>query len=69
MWHYTGGLDKSSAVLTMETEGPDPMNPAATAKFRESIEVKGADRKVLTSKIDRGGTWVTFVTAEYRRKK
>ena len=69
MWHYTGTLDAASTTLTMETEGPDPMNPSVTVKFRESIELKGADRKVLASRIDRGGKWVTFVTGDYRRKK
>jgi hypothetical protein len=68
LWHYEGTVDASGQVLTLETEGPCPMRPGIT-KFREVIEFKSDDQRVLTSWIlEDNGQWTKMVTANYRRK-
>jgi hypothetical protein len=70
LWHYTGFLDESGKVLTLEAEGPDHRNPGKMAKFRDVFEVKSENEKTLKSMAqDEKGEWVTFVTTTYRRKK
>ncbi len=69
-WEYVGTLDPAKNVLTLETEGPCPMNPGKKSKFREVIELKSRDHKVFTSSIQgEDGKWVTVVTCTSRRKQ
>jgi hypothetical protein len=56
--------------LTLETEGPSPLDPDKTAKFQETLELKDKDHKVFTSFMQGDdGKWTKIVTMEYRRKK
>jgi hypothetical protein len=56
--------------LTLDTEGPSPLEPGKKAKFREVLELKAPDHKVFTSYMQgEDGKWVKFVTMDYRRKK
>lgn len=70
MWVYDGSLDGSERVLTLDTEGPGFANDGTMAKFRDVIEMKSDDHRVLTSHV-RGddGMWEQFVTVNYRRKR
>lgn len=69
-WSYTGSLDSTGQILTLEAEGPDMMNPGATVMFRDVTEFKGPDKRVLTSSVQGpDGKWTTFMTATYTRKK
>lgn len=73
-WVYERGeLDADGRVLTLHTEGPD-MSPGAAPgtmrKYKDVIEFKSDDHRVMTSHIrgDDGG-WTQIMAAEYRRKK
>lgn len=70
LWSYEGTLDDAGKVLTLDTEGPNLMNPGKTCKFREVIVLKGPDEKTFTSSIlGDDGKWFTFVKSTYKRKK
>ncbi len=70
MWIYDGALDAAGRVLTLDTEGPDFVDPNKTAKYQDVVELASDDHRVLTSRAQGAdGTWHTFMTAHYRRKK
>jgi hypothetical protein len=70
LWTYRGTLDETKKILTLETEGPAFGDPTQTAQYRDALEIKGPDHKVLTSSAKQAdGTWTTFLRAEYRRKQ
>ncbi len=70
MWSYVGTLDAAKKVLTLDTKGPSFGDPSKIADYRDVIELKSADHKVLTSSVkEENGTWNTFMRAEFRRKK
>ncbi len=69
MWSYVGTLDPAKNVLTLAAEGPSFNDPSKTAHYRDAIEIKGPDHKVMTSSVQNDdGTWTTFLRAEYRRR-
>lgn len=70
LWKYEGEMDESGKKLTLMTEGPSPIEPGKTAKYREVLELKDEDHKVFTSYLqDEEGGWITFVTMGYERVK
>jgi len=69
-WTYTGTMDDSGKKLTLETEGPSPLDPSKKAKFREVLELHDKDHKTFTSFLQTDdGNWMKIVTVDYRRKK
>jgi hypothetical protein len=70
LWVYDGALDAARGGLTLEAEGPNMAAGGAMAKYRDVIELRSDDHRVLTSAM-RGddGTWHTFMTVHYRRTK
>lgn len=68
MWVYEGELDAAQRVLTLDTEGPSFTDEGKTAKYRDSIEWRSDDHRVLTSRyLGEDGEWREFMTAHYRR--
>ena len=57
-------------MLTLNAEGPSMATEGKMAKYRDVIEFKSDDHRVLTSHmLGDDGEWRQFMTAHYRRKK
>ena len=70
LWVYDGFLDAAERTLTLEAEGPDMAGQGKTVKYRDVVEFKSDDHRVLTSyALGDDGTWQQFMTAHYRRKE
>lgn len=70
LWIYDGALDAGGTILTLESEGPSFSGDGKMAKYRDVIEMKSDDHRVLTSQTLRAdGTWHQFMEAHYRRVK
>ncbi len=71
LWVYDGGLDLEGTTLTLDTVGPNFGGaPGAMAKYKDVIEFKSNDHRVLTSHmLGDDGKWHQFMTAHYRRRK
>jgi hypothetical protein len=70
LWVYDGALDAAERVLALQTEGPSMAAEGRMAKYKDVIEFKSDDERVLTSHIQGDdGQWHGFMTANYRRKK
>ena len=69
-WVYDGELDAAEKVLTLNAEGPDMAVPGKMAKYRDVIEFKSDDHRVLSAHmLGEDGKWQQLMTANYRRKK
>lgn len=69
LWIYNGSLDADEKVLTLNAEGPNCMAEGKLAKYRDVIEVKSHDYRILTPyMLGDDGEWRALMTAHYRRK-
>lgn len=69
LWIYEGSLDATRRILTLNAEGPSMASEGKVTKYRDVIEVKSGDHRVLTSHmLGDDGEWRQFMTAHYRRK-
>jgi hypothetical protein len=70
LWVYDGELNAAGNVLSLHADGPSFTDPAKTAKYIDTIEVKSPDHRVLSSAfLGDDGKWHQFMTVNYRRKK
>jgi hypothetical protein len=70
LWVYSGSLDASEKILTLETEGPDFKTEGKLIRYQDVIEIKSPEHRVLRSRmLGEDGRWQEFMTANYRRKK
>jgi hypothetical protein len=70
LWLYDGFLDASGKVLTLASEGPSMAGDGTKANYRDVIEFRSDDRRVLTAHMQGdNGEWTAFMTAHYRRTK
>ena len=69
LWVYEGSLDASGNVLTLDTEGPNMAAEGKMSKYRDVIELRSDDHRLMTSHMQgEDGNWNQFMTASYRRK-
>ena len=70
LWLYDGELDAAANLLTLDSEGPSFTTEGETGKYRDTIELKSDDHRVMTSSYQgEDGSWTQFMTAHYRRAK
>ena len=70
LWKYTGSVDETGKILTLESEGPSPMNPEKTTKFHDVTEFKSDDHRLFTSSVlGEDGKWVVMARGEAKRTK
>jgi hypothetical protein len=70
LWIYHDGqLDASESVLTLNSEGPSMSGDGKMAKYRDVIELKNDNHRVMTSHtLGDDGQWHPFMTVNYRRR-
>ncbi|MDX2212276.1 MAG: DUF1579 domain-containing protein [Oculatellaceae cyanobacterium bins.114] len=70
LWVYDGELNADETVLTLNSDGPSMTGDEKLGKYKDVIEFKSDDHRVLTSHMLRDdGQWQHFMTAHYRRKR
>jgi len=70
LWIYDGELDAAEKVLTLNAEGPSMLNPNSMMQYKDVIEFKNDDHRILTShSLGEDGKWTHFMTAQYHRTK
>lgn len=69
LWVYDGELDAAKKVLTLNAEGPAMTGDGKFAQYKDVIEFRSPDHRILTSHIQRDdGQWQQFMTAHYFRQ-
>lgn len=67
-WVYEGSLDPTGKILTLDCEGPSFTKEGEIAPYRDIIEIKGPDERVLTGNtLNEKGEWTQFMETTYRR--
>ncbi len=70
LWLYEGELDAGETILTLNSEGPAMTSDKKLAKYKDAIEFKSDDHRVMTSHVlGDDGQWQHFMTAHYWRKQ
>jgi hypothetical protein len=70
MWVYDGVMSDDGTALELHARGPDFENPGQLASYKDVIEFRSDDHRLLSSWTqDARGEWHRFMTAEYRRLK
>ena len=67
---YDGAVDAAGKTMTLECEGPSPLDPTKTVKMRDVMTLTDKDTRELKS-LMRGddGKWVEFTSMTSKRKK
>lgn len=66
IWIYTGSIDATGRILTLDTDGP-AFSGDGLAKYQDIIEHLSDDHRTLSSQVlGEDGQWVRFMTAHYR---
>jgi hypothetical protein len=70
IWNYEGTLAADGKTLTLNTEGPCPMQGGKVCKFKEVIVFQDKDHRTFTSSVQgEDGTWTTIMNAKSTRIK
>jgi hypothetical protein len=68
LWVYEGELEADGQVLPLHTEGPSFEGSGGMARYKDVIELRGENERLLSSYVQMGdGSWHRFMTAHYRR--
>lgn len=68
LWVYEGTLDADGRGLTLDTEGPSFTNEGEMARYRDRIEWRSNDHRVLSSVYqDADGAWQPVMEMHYHR--
>jgi uncharacterized protein DUF1579 len=69
LWIYDGQLDAGEKVLTLNSEGPSMADDGTTAKYKDIIEFKSNDHRLLRAEVQNAdGSWQQFMVVNYRRR-
>ncbi|MBX3117581.1 MAG: DUF1579 domain-containing protein [Fimbriimonadaceae bacterium] len=70
LWVYDGEMNEAGTTLTLSAEGPDFETPGKMRQYRDVMEFKSDDHRVLTSHmLGDNGEWTQFMEANYYRVK
>jgi hypothetical protein len=70
LWIYDGELDADERVLTLHSEGPSMTGDGTMAHYRDVIEFKSEDHRLLTAFVlNEDEKWQQFMTMTYRRTR
>ena len=70
LWKYSGTLDATQRILTLDTEGPSFTGDGTMVNYKDIIEFIDDDHRTLTSQSQNAdGSWTQFMTAHYHRVK
>lgn len=70
LWVYDGELNATKNTLTLYNQGPSMSGNGKMAKYKDVIEFKDNDHRVMTSHaLSDDGQWHQFMTVNYSRKK
>ena len=71
LWVYErGDVDATERVLTLEAEGPSMTEEGKTARYRDVIEFRSDDERILTGNVlGNDGKWEQMMSMTYRRKR
>ena len=70
VWLYDGSLDAPEKVLTLNTEGPNMAAEGKITRFKDVMEIKSDDHRVLVSNmLGDDEKWHNVMTIHYRRTK
>lgn len=70
MWTYTGTVNAEGDTLTLETEGPCPMQGGKICKVKEIMKLTGKDEKTFTSSVlGDDGKWTQMMSGKSKRVK
>ena len=68
LWTYEGALDETGTKLVLDCEGPSFENVGQMARYQDTVELMGDDRRALSSVFLAGdGTWKPVMRMDYRR--
>lgn len=70
MWKCEGVVDDSGKTLVLEAQGPNFMAGDKIDKFRDTYTFKSKDHIIVKSSMQsEDGSWVEFMTGDFRRAK
>lgn len=70
LWIYEGEMSPDDRILTLRSEGPDMVTKGEMAAYKDVVELRGDDQRILTSyRLEDDGRWTEVMYADYRRVK